>query len=151
MLDTASTADLSTRAAIVLSNQEPLPSQLDTLLTTIASQQDMLSAVDQTLVANADEQLVSAAQNILSADQAFVAADQAGDLNSNSLLPVEWTVLGADLRFLGTALDAEGTTIFSALTGGLDPSSAADIASSLDPAAVVDPTIFADLLSSIGL
>jgi hypothetical protein len=37
------------------------------------------------------------------------------------------------------------------LTGGLATSSAADLATSLDPATVIDPSIFTDLLSSIGL
>jgi hypothetical protein len=151
LLDTASTADLSARAAIVLSNQESLPAQFDVGLTNFSSLQDMLSAGDQTLLADVDEQMVSAAQNILSADQAFVAADQAGDLSNNSLLPVEWTVLGADLQFGGAAFNAFGATLLAAFTGGLDTSSAADLASSLDPATAIDPSIFTDVLSSIGL
>jgi hypothetical protein len=37
------------------------------------------------------------------------------------------------------------------LAGALDASAAGDLASGLDPATALDPSIFADLLSSIGL
>jgi hypothetical protein len=151
LLDTASTADLGTRSADLLTNSEELPAQLDTGLTQIASLQDQLSASDQTLLAGVDEQLVTAAQNLLTADQGFIAADQAGDLSTNGLTSADWTLLGADLDVLGSALYADGATLFEAFTGGLDPSSAADLASSLDPATAIDPSIFADVLSSIGL
>jgi len=151
LLDTAPTADLGARSADLLSGQEGLPAQLDVGLTNLASAQDMLSAGDQTSLADVDEQLVTAAQNILSADQAFVAADQAGDLSSNSLTSADLTLLGADLDFLGPTFNALGATLFDGFTGGLDPSSAADLAASLDPATAIDPSIFADVLSSIGL
>jgi hypothetical protein len=150
LLDTASTADLGTRSADLLSNSEALPAQLDTGLTEMASIQDQLSPSDQALLVGVDEQLVTAAQNLLPADQGFIAADQAGELSTNSATSADWTLLGADLDVLGAAIYADVATLFGVLTGGLDPSSAADLASSLDPAAVVDPSIFADLLSSIG-
>jgi len=60
-------------------------------------------------------------------------------------------LLGADLNVFGAAIYADVATLFAAFTGGVDPFSAADLASSLDPATAVDPSIFADLLSSIGL
>jgi hypothetical protein len=151
VLDTASTADLGTPSADLLSGQEGLASQLDPLLTQLGSLQDQLTPTDQTLLAGVDEQLASAAQNILSADQAFVAADQAGDLGGSGFTSADFTVIGADLNFLGSFLTADGAGIFADLTGGFDPSSAADLASSLDPATVIDPSIFADVLSSIGL
>jgi hypothetical protein len=151
LLDTASTADLGTRSADLLSNSEELPAQLDTGLTEIASFQDQMSASDQALLVGVDEQLVAAAQNLLPADQGFITADQAGELSTNSVTSADLTLLGADLNVLGDAIYADGATLFAAFTGGLDPSSAADIASSLDPATAVDPSIFADLLSSIGL
>ena len=152
LLDTASTADLGTRAAVLLSNSEALPTQVDPGLTQLASLQDQLSASDQTSLAGVDEQLVTAAQNLLTADQGFIAADQAGELSGNGLTSADWTLLGADLHVLGSAIHASGATLFDAFTGGLDTtSSAADIASSLDPATAVDPSIFADLFSSIGL
>ena len=151
VLDTASTADLGTRSADLLSSQEGLASQLDPLLTQLGSLQDQLTPTDQTLLAGVDEQMVSAAQNILSADQAFVAADQAGDLSSSGFTSADFTLIGADFNFLGAFLEADGAGILADLTGGFDPSSAADLASSLDPATVIDPSIFADVLSSIGL
>jgi hypothetical protein len=151
LLDTASTADLGTRSADLLSNSEELPAQLDTGLTEIASFQDQLSASDQALLVGVDEQLLTAAQNLLPADQGFIAADQAGELSTNSVTSADLSLLGADLNVLGAAIYADGATLFAAFTGGLDPSSAADIASSLDPATAVDPSIFADLLSSIAL
>jgi PE-PPE domain len=151
VLDTASTADLGTRSADLLSSQEGLASQLDPLLNQLGSLQDQLTPTDQTLLAGVDEQMVSAAQNILSADQAFVAADQAGDLSGSGFTSADFTVLGADFNFLGAFLEADGAGILADLTGGFDPSSAADLAAGLDPATVIDPSIFADLLSSIGL
>jgi hypothetical protein len=151
VLDTASTADLSAYQADVLSVQETLASNQDPGLTDLASLQDTLPAADQTsLATGVDEQLVSASQSILSADQAFVAADKAGDLSS-SFLPIDWTIISADLDYLGADLNSGGATFLDILTGGLDASSAADLTSSLDPATAVDPSIFADILSSIGL
>jgi hypothetical protein len=151
VLDTASPADLSAYQASVLSIQEGVGPNQDSGLTDLASLQDTLPATDQTSLANVDEQLVSASQSILSADQAFLAADKAGDLSSSSFLPVDWTIISADLDYLGADLNAGGATFLDLLTGGLDASSAADLASSLDPATAVDPSIFADVLSSIGL
>ena len=153
VLDTASTADLSAYQANVLSIQEGIaPTSLDPGLTDLASLQDTLPAADQTSLADGvDEQLVSASQSILSADQAFLAADKAGDLSSSNFLPIDWTIISADLDYLGADLNAGGATLFDMLTGGLDTSSAADLASSIDPATAADPSIFADVLASIGL
>jgi hypothetical protein len=148
LLDTASTADLSARSADLISGQEGLPSSFEEYLSFLTSQQDMLSADSQTYVAGVDEQLVSAAQSILSADQAVVAADQAGDLSSNSLLPIDFTLFGADFQFAGAAFDAGGATFLADIVSGLGSSSVADLASG---AGGVDPSIFADLLSSFGL
>lgn len=151
VLATASTADLGTRSADLLSTQEGIPAQFDPLLTQMTSLQDQLTPGDQSLLALFDEQLVSAAQNITSADQAFVAADQAGELGGSGLNATDLTVLGADLNFAVSGIDVSLASLFAGLTGGLDVSSAADLASSLDPAAAVDPSIFADVLSSLGL
>jgi hypothetical protein len=150
LLDTASTADLSARSAEILSDQEGIGTQLAGALPITESMQDQLSATDQTFVAGVDEQLVSAAQNILSADQAFVAADQAGELSGSGLNAVDFTLFGADVQSLGAVFDVIGADFFADVTGGLGTSSA-DLASSLDPATVVDPSAFADLLSSFGL
>jgi hypothetical protein len=144
-LDAAPTADLSARQADILSTQVLDGTEFDKLFADITSMQDLLNSTDQaSLAGSVDEQVVSASQGMLSADQAFVAADKAGDLNSNGLLPVDWTVAGADINALGAVFNAFGATLFDAFTGGPDTSSAADVASA------VDPSIFADTLSSIG-
>jgi PE-PPE domain len=149
LLDTASTADLSTLSAHLLSAQESI-APIAAGLPTIESLQDQLSAPDQAFVAGVDEQLVSAAQNIVSADQAFVAADQAGELSGSGLNATDLTVLGADFQLLDAGFSVIGADFLADITGGLGTTSA-DLASSLDPAAAVDPSIFADLLSSFGL
>src|SRR6202012_3161438 len=151
VLDTAPTADLSTESAKLLSIQEGLPAQLDPILTQTASLQDQLTPGDQSLLALLDEQLVSAAQNVGTADQAFVAADQAGDLGGSGLNLTDLSVLGADLNLTGAGLDVSIASLLADLTGGLATSSAADLAAGVDPASVIDPSIFADVLSSIGL
>lgn len=150
LLATAPTADLGTESAGLLSRQENLGG-LDSDLSQLASLQDQLTPTDQTFLASADEQFVSAAQNVLSADQAFVAADQAGELAGSGGNLTDLTVLFADLGLIGADFNVTGDEIIAALTGGVDPSSVADVASSLDPATAVDPSIFADLLSSFGL
>jgi hypothetical protein len=151
LLATAPTADLGTESADLLSRQENL-GVLDSPLNNIASLQDQLTPTDQSFLASADEQFVSAAQNVLSADQAFVAADQAGELSGNGGNLTDLAVLYADLGLISADFNVTGDEILAALTGGVVTSSAADLASSLDPAATaIDPSIFADLLSSIGL
>jgi hypothetical protein len=149
LLDTAPTADLGTESAGLLSRQENLGG-LDSDLSQIASLQDQLSAGDQTLLANVDEQWVTAAQNVLSADQAFVAADQAGQLSGSGFNAADLTVIDADLGLLSADFNTLGASILALFTGGLD-TTATDLASGLDPATAVDPSIFADVLSSIGL
>jgi hypothetical protein len=150
-LDAAPTADLSARQADTLADSENLNTELDSPLSQMATLQDGFSAADQTYLANADEQLVTAAANMLSADQAFVTADQAGDLSGSSLNSTDLTLIDSALGLLTADFNVGGAELFALLTGGLDPSSAADLASSLDPATAIDPSIFADVLSSIGL
>jgi hypothetical protein len=113
VLDAAPTADLSAKQAEDLAHQVTLSSQLDSALDQFGSAQDGLSAADQTFLGNADEQLVSAAQNILLADQAFVAADQAGDLSSSGFAPADLTLIEADLGFIPAAFDAVGASILA--------------------------------------
>jgi hypothetical protein len=146
-LDAAPTADLSAHQADILSTQVMEGTEFDKLFADTMSLQDLLNSTDQaSLAGSVDEQVVSASQGMLSADQAFVAADKAGDLNSNGLLPVDWTVAGADINAIGADFNAFGATAFDVLTGGgLDTSSAA-----AGVASAVDPSIFADALSSIG-
>jgi hypothetical protein len=151
VLDAAPTVDLSARQADTLADTENLNTELDSPLSQMATLQDGFSAADQTYLANADEQLVTAAANMLSADQAFVTADQAGDLSGTSLNSTDLTLIDGALGLLSADFNVGGAELFALFTGGLDPSSAADLASSLDPATAIDPSIFADLLSSIGL
>jgi hypothetical protein len=139
LLEAAPTADLSTRQADFLGtadsdNQTPFLEQIGTL-------QDSLPSADQTYLGSADEQLVTAAQNVLTADQAFVAADQAGDLSSNGLNTVDLGLFDSSLGLGGAELSVIGDSLLAIL----DPSIATDSASA------IDPSIFADLLSSFGL
>ena len=107
VLDAASVADLSARQADALAAQENFD-QLDPIHTQIGTQEELLPAGDQTFLANADEQFVSAAQNVLSADQAFVAADQAGDLTGNSFNAADLTALDADLGLVSAGFNVLG-------------------------------------------
>jgi hypothetical protein len=150
VLDAAPTADLSARQADVLADSANLNTELDSPLAQMATLQDGFTAADQTVLANADEQFVTAAANMLSADQAFVAADQAGDLSGNSFTSADLTLIGGDLGMLSAEFNVAGAELSALFTGGLNLSSAADLTSSLGSAAAVDPAIFADLLSSIG-
>jgi hypothetical protein len=115
ILDAAPTVDLSAKQAEDLADQVTLASQLDSALDQFGSAQDGLSAADQTFLGDADEQLVSAAQNILLADQAFVAADQAGDLSSSYFASADLTLIDADLGFIPAAFDAVGASILAEL------------------------------------
>jgi hypothetical protein len=151
VLDAAPTADLSARQADILADSENLNTELVSPLSQMATLQDGFSAADQTYLANADEQFVTATANMLSADQAFVAADQAGELSGSSLNSTDLTLLDGALGLLSADFNVGGAELFALFTGGLDPSSAADLAASLDPATAIDPSIFADVLSSIGL
>ncbi|HYX99667.1 MAG TPA: hypothetical protein VE908_08985 [Mycobacterium sp.] len=151
VLDAAPTADLSARQAETLANSENLNTELVSPLSQMATLQDEFSAADQTYLANADEQFVTAAANMLSADQAFVAADQAGELSGSGFNSTDLTLIDGALGLLRADFNVGGAELFALFTGGLDPSSAADLAASLDPATAIDPSIFADVLSSIGL
>lgn len=113
LLDSAPIADLSARQADILTEQESIATQLDPLLTSEASLQEGLSSGDQTFLANADEQFVTAAQNLLSADQAFVAADQAGDLSGSSLNSVDLTVLLGDAGLVSADFNVLGDTLLA--------------------------------------
>jgi hypothetical protein len=150
VLDAAPTADLSARQADVLADSANLNTELDSPLAQMATLQDGFTAADQTVLANADEQFVTAAANMLSADQAFVAADQAGDLSGNTFTSADLSLVDGALGLLSAEFNVTGAELSALFTGGLDLSSAADLTSSLGSAAAADPAIFADLLSSIG-
>jgi hypothetical protein len=140
LLDAASTADLSVRQADALAEQTSLSTQANPLLLQLESLQDNLPAGDQNFLGSVDEQLVTAAQNVVSADQAFVAADQAGDLSSNSFLPIDLTTFEADLGLGGAALNADFKSIFALFDPDIGTLSAASASSAAD-------TTPADLLS----
>jgi hypothetical protein len=150
-----------------LQNQAGLVSQ-------IQSQQDALPEALQSssqLVA-ADNQLATASGDLLSAMNAYVNDADAGDYVTGyaSTLTSYFDrldfVYAEVFQVLPAELNAEFTTLFDGfpniepivppdaltdLAGALDASAAGDLASGLDPATAVDPSIFADLLSSIGL
>jgi hypothetical protein len=110
VLDAAPTADLGAHQASILANQEMI-SQVDPILTQLGTLQTDLPAADQTFLADADQQFVTAAQGVLSADQAFVAADQAGALNASGFLPVDLTVVDADLGLLSAVFNVTFATV----------------------------------------
>jgi hypothetical protein len=132
IVDAASTADLSARQADILATQEGFSTQVDPLLNQLVSLQDSLPATGQNFLGGVDEQLVTAAQNVVSADQAFVSADQAGDLSSNNFLPVDLTILEADLGVPGAALYADFASLFALFDPGIATLSAASAAAVTD-------------------
>jgi hypothetical protein len=113
LLDAAPTADLSAQQAGILSEQVSVVIQEDPLITAIGTSQEGLSAADQTFLANADEQLVTAAQNLLSADQAFVAADQAGDLSGRGFASLDLTAFLADGGLLSATFNSIADTFLA--------------------------------------
>lgn len=130
VLDAAPTADLGAQQAEFLAHQATAAATFDPLLTQIASAEDGLSAADQTFLATADEQFVTAAQGILSADQAFVLADQAGQLSGSGFLPADLPVIEADVGLLSADFDVLGAVLLTAfdpdlgsLFGAFDPGS----------------------------
>jgi hypothetical protein len=141
VLDAAPTVDLGAKQADILVVEATLSTQLASALNLLESGQDGLSAHDQTFLADVDEQLVSAAHAMFSADQAFVVADQGGDLSGSSLGAQDLALLDADLGFYSAAFDATGASLLATL----DPNIG------LDPLPALDPSAFADLLSSVGL
>jgi hypothetical protein len=68
------------------------------------------------------------------------------------VLPTE---LNAEFSTAFAPIDAEFATALAPfladLTSLFDPASAADVAAGLDPSTAIDPGIFTDLLSSVGL
>jgi hypothetical protein len=113
LLDAAPTADLSAQEASNLSEQVSIVSQEDGLITAIGTTQEGLSAADQTFLANADEGVVTAAQNLLSADQAFIASDQAGDLSGSGFNSVDLTTFLADGELLSADFNSLADTFLA--------------------------------------
>jgi hypothetical protein len=111
----------------------------------LSSDNSFVSGLGEALFNGPDQQLVQGSDAFLSAIEAY-AADP--------------TSSAAELGALSATFQWDGSLLFDSLPanviGGLldkvlDLSPAADLASSVDPVTAVDPSIFADLLSSIGL
>jgi hypothetical protein len=138
VVDAASTADLSTRQADALAEQTTLASQTDPILLQLESLQDSMPAADQSALGGVDGQLITAAQNVVSADQAFVAADQAGELSSNSFLPIDLTTFDADLGMGGALLSADWDSFVTLLDGlGTVGAGSASAVGAADPTALL--------------
>jgi hypothetical protein len=148
------------------------------LISQIQSQQDALPETLQSSsqLLSDDQQLATASGDLLSAMNTFVNAADAGDFVTGQttslagdvtgyfarldvagallfqVLPAE---LNAEFATVFAPIDAEFATAFAPLLADLtsifDSGSAADIAAGLDPSTAIDPGIFADLVSSIGL
>jgi hypothetical protein len=148
------------------------------LIAQIQTQQDALPEAVQSSsqLLGADQQLATASGDLVSAMNTFVNAADAGDFATGQTPTLIGDVTGyfAKLDFvyaevfqvLPAELNAEFATAFAPfnaefatafapfladLTSLIDPASAADIAAGLDPSTAIDPGIFADLVSSIGL
>jgi hypothetical protein len=111
----------------------------------LSSDNSFVSGLGEALFNGPDQQLAQSSDAFLSAIEAY-AADP--------------TSSAAELGALSATFQWDGSLLFDSLPanviGGLldkvlDLSPAADLASSVDPVTAVDPSIFADLLSSIGL
>ena len=140
VLATADTADLGTRSAGVLAAQESIPTSVGPGLTQLETLQDGLSSGDQTYLANADEQLVTAAQNLISGDQAFVAADQAGQLTGNGFLPADLPPIEDSFGLFSAEWHALGAT-FAAI---VDPSIGTDSAAAASSAGADPATLLSE-------
>lgn len=108
----APTTGLHSDVAQFVDNEATLGTQLDHSLTQIGSMQENLPAVDQPFLTNADEQLVTAAQNVLSADQALVAADHGGEL-TGFFPPAEFNAIDANFGLVSADFTAIGDTMLA--------------------------------------
>jgi hypothetical protein len=163
------------QAANIGGEVSALQGQAD-LISQIQSQQDALPEALQSgsQLVSADNQLATASGDLLSAMNTYVNDADAGDYATGATLSGEVTgyfdrldfVYAEVFQVLPTELNAEFATVFAPidadfatafaplladLTSIFDPASAADIATGLDPSTAIDPGIFADLVSSIGL
>jgi hypothetical protein len=146
LLNTAQ-ADV-TDAFNVLGQPQPTPdifNQIEAIQTPLlSSDNSFVSGLGDVLFNGPDQQLAQASEAMLSAADAFSADPTGTD----------------GLNLVSTAFQFDGSLLFENLPADVigkvtddvfGLSSAADIASSLDPVAAVDPSTIADVLSSIGL
>jgi hypothetical protein len=87
----------------------------------------------------------------LGADQSIASAVSGGSFAD--ILAAQFEALTPDAQLVGDSFQSLPTEWIGSLfgAGSSATEAASDLASSLDPATVVDPSIFADVLSSIGL
>jgi hypothetical protein len=165
------------QAANIGGEVSALEGQAD-LISQIQSQQDALPEALQSSsqLSGADQQLATASGDLLSAMNTYVNAADAGDFATGQATSLSGDLTGYFARLdlvyaevfqvLPTELNAEFSTAFAPidaefatalapfladLTSLFDPASAADVAAGLDPSTAIDPGIFTDLLSSVGL
>ena len=92
------------------------------------------------------DQVSEAAVN---ADQALESAVATGSATDETAAVLG--LLGPEYQALGPALQSDFIDVAAHFLTGGDFTSAADLAAGVDPVSALDPSIFADLLSSIGL
>ncbi|WIM89604.1 hypothetical protein PT015_09325 [Candidatus Mycobacterium wuenschmannii] len=111
----------------------------------LTSGNPVFSGLGEVLFNGPDQQLADSSAAFLSAADAYVA-DPTSAANTLDLISAGF---GFDGSLLGESLPVN---IFGSLVDKLfDLTPAADLAASVDPVTAVDPSIFADLLSFIGL
>jgi hypothetical protein len=103
------------------------------------------------LLTNLDQQWYQTTEALLSADQSIAGAVSGGSFAD--ILTAQFEALTPDAQLIGDAFQSLPTEWIGSLfgAGSSATEAASDLASSLDPATVLDPSIFADVLSSIGL
>jgi hypothetical protein len=103
------------------------------------------------LLTDLDQQWYQTTEALLGADQSIASAVSGGSFAD--ILAAQFEALTPDAQLVGDSFQSLPTEWIGSLfgAGSSATEAASDLASSLDPATVVDPSIFADVLSSIGL
>ena len=106
-LQQAPTSGLDSQELSIITGQESQLYNMEGLLTTLESRQDLLPVADQAGLGDVDQGLLNADQQMLDGVQAFVAADQAGDLaTSSGAFTANLDLLDPSLASLGPLYDA---------------------------------------------
>jgi hypothetical protein len=103
------------------------------------------------LLTDLDQQWYQTTEALLGADQSIASAVSGGSFAD--ILAAQFEALTPDAQLVGDSFQSLPTEWIGSLfgAGSSATEAASDLASSLDPATVIDPSIFADVLSSIGL
>jgi hypothetical protein len=103
------------------------------------------------LLTNLDQQWYQTTEALLGADQSIASAVSGGSFAD--ILAAQFEALTPDAQLISDSFQSLPTEWIGSLfgAGSSATEAASDLASSLDPATVIDPSIFADVLSSIGL